>query len=72
MEVVVEGAGGDAAQFLADIGDASGSVGHKMLGVAQSLGGHDARAPPLVATSPRRDQAFLDPLSDQVAFHLGI
>lgn len=69
VEIVVKRAGGNAAHFAADLGDAAGSIGHEVLSVAQALDRHDAWSPALAPTGASRDQAFLDPLPDQVAFH---
>src|SRR5215217_2090525 len=59
MKIVVERAGVHIAQFAADLWNAPGLVGHQILGIAQSLGGHD---PWPAATAPAGaggGQAFL-------------
>src|SRR3954447_7005848 len=71
MKIVVERAGVHIAQFAADLWNAPGLVGHQILGIAQSLGGHD---PWPAATAPAGaggGQAFLNTLPDQISLHLG-
>ena len=71
MQVMVEGAAGDAAELAADAGDAACPVGHEVLGVAQPVDGHDPRPTAVAAPGTGRQDAFLDPLADEVALHLG-
>src|SRR3954463_1909215 len=52
MKIVVERAGVHIAQVAADLWNAPGLAGHQILGIGQSLGGHDRRPRP-----PRRRRA---------------
>src|SRR5690349_21114359 len=58
MQVMVQRAGGHAAQLAADRGDAAACVGHQVLGVAQAFGRHPARA---AALAPPRARAAAMP-----------
>jgi hypothetical protein len=51
--------------------DAAGTVGHEVLGVAQALRRHQTRAAPFAPTCPSGRDPLLDPLTDDVALHLG-
>ena len=71
MQVMVQRRGPDRAELGADLGDGPRAVGHQVPGIAQLVGRHDARAPPLAAPGTGGGQPLLHPLADDIALHLG-
>src|SRR3954465_13935399 len=71
MKIVVERAGVHIAQFAADLWNAPGLVGHQILGIAQSLGGHDPWPAATATAGAGGGHAFLNTLPDQISLHLG-
>ena len=71
VQVVVDGAGGEVAEFAADLRDRAVPVGHEALGVAQFLRGHDAGTSALATPRPGGRHTLAHALADDIAFHLG-
>src|SRR4051794_31483017 len=65
MKIVVERAGVHIAQFAADLWNAPGLVGHQILGIAQSLGGHDPRPAATATAGAGGRPDFLKTLPEQ-------